>query len=242
VRKKALRKDFDHPEVQSCPGPSIESMWTDEAYSLYGPPRDTPEDIAMWFNAEGIAGPVLDIGCGNGVFGRAFDGEWIGLDRSVEQLRKASGARVLGDALHLPFPAETFDGVVALYMLYFFEEPSLVASEALRVLVPGGYFAVCAPSKFDAPELEHVTPKGEEECFMAEDIPELLFQRFREVKITVWDFPAFDLRDRATVRDYLYSWYYPQLTLEEAEHRSHLVEVPLKLSKRGAWGVGRKPR
>ena len=66
--------------------------------------------------------------------------------------------------------------------------------------------------------------------------------RFRDVKITIWDFPAFDLKDRATVRDYLYSWYYPALTLEEAERRSQLVDVPLKLSKRGAWGVGRKPR
>jgi hypothetical protein len=42
------------------------------------------------------------------------------------------------------------------------------------------------------------------------------------------------------VRDYLYSWYYPQLTLEEAAARAAKVDVPLKLSKRGAWGVGRK--
>lgn len=242
MKKKALEKGFDDPEVQADRGPSIESMWSDEAYALYGEPRDTPEDIAAWFNDEGIGGPALDIGCGSGSFGGVFEGQWVGLDRSVEQLRKATGARVLGDALSLPFPDESFNVVTALYMLYFFENPSLVAEEALRVLVPGGHFAVCAPSKFDAPELEHVTPKGELESFMAEEIPELLFERFREVKITVWDFPAFDLKDRATVRDYLYSWYYPQLTLDEAERRSELVDVPLKLSKRGAWGVGRKPR
>lgn len=242
MKKRALKKDFDDPEVQSDRGPSIESMWSAEAYALYGPPRDTPVDIADWFNEAGVRGSVLDVGSGNGVFGRAYNGRWVGLDRSIEQLRKADGPRVLGDALVLPFPSESFEGVVALFMLYFFEEPGAVADEALRVLVPGGYFAVCAPSRFDVPELEHVTPKDEQEVFMAEDIPALLFERFRDVKITVWDFPAFDLNDRATVRDYLYSWYYPALTLEEAERRSELVDVPLKVSKRGAWGVGRKPR
>ncbi len=241
MKKRALQKDFDDPEVQAGRGPSIESLWSAEAYAVYGEPRDTPVDVAEWFNAEGIEGPVLDIGCGNGVFGRAYDGRWIGLDRSIEQLRKADGPRVLGDALTVPFADSTMQGVVALYVLYFFEDPSAVVREALRVLVPGGYFGVCAPSRFDAPELDHVTPKDEQDMFMAEDIPAVLFEHFRDVKITVWDFPTFDLKDRATVRDYLYSWYYPALTREEAERRSQLVDVPLKLSKRGAWGVGRKP-
>ena len=240
MKFKALDKDFDDAEVQSDVGPSIESMWSAEAYALYGPPRDTPHDVAVWFNEQGIS-PVLDIGCGAGAFGKSFSGRWVGLDRSIEQLRKAEGPRILGDALSLPFPDESFAGVVALYVLYFFEEPEMVAHEALRVLRPGGRFAVCAPSRFDAPELDHVTPKGEMDVFMAEDIPTLLFKHFRDVDVTIWDFPAFDLPDRDTVRDYLYSWYYPQLTIEEAEQRAAKVDVPLKLTKRGAWGVGRKP-
>jgi SAM-dependent methyltransferase len=184
---------------------------------------------------------VLDIGCGTGLFKQTFSGRWIGLDRSIEQLRQAPSPRVLADALTLPFADESFAGVSALYMLYFFEEPERVVREALRVLRPGGVFATCAPSKFDAPELEHVTPKGEHESFMAEDIPALLFEHFRDVNVTIWDFPAFDLRDRETVRDYLFSWYYPQLTLDDAARRAEQVDVPLKLTKRGAWGVGRKP-
>ena len=240
MRFNALKKDFDAPEVQADVGPTIASLWSEEAFALYGPPRDTPHDVAAWFDEQGIS-PVLDVGCGAGAFAESFTGRWFGLDRSVEQLRRADGSRVLGDALALPFPDESFAGVVALYVLYFFEEPALVAREALRVLRPGGRFAVCAPSRFDAPELDHVTPKGEMEAFMAEDIPSLLFEHFRDVDVTIWDFPAFDLRDRATVRDYLYSWYYPQLTMEEAAARAEKVDVPLKLTKRGAWGVGRKP-
>jgi SAM-dependent methyltransferase len=236
---KAIDKDFDDPEVQSSRGPSIESMWSDEARALFGPPRDAHHDVAVWFSEQGIS-PVLDVGCGTGGFRRSYTGRWVGLDRSIEQLKQADGARVIGDAPMLPFPNESFAGVAALYLLYFFEEPAAVALEAKRVLQPGGYFATCAPSAFDAPELDHVTPKGERDSFAAEDIPGLLFEHFREVEITTWDFPAFDLRDHETVRDYLYSWYYPQLTLDEATKRAERVDVPLKLSKRGAWGVGRK--
>jgi SAM-dependent methyltransferase len=240
VTKKAIDKDFDDPEVQRG-GPSIESLWSPEARALYGPPRDTHHDVAVWFNEHEIS-PVLDVGCGGGGFARSYTGRWVGLDRSIEQLRKADGSRVLGEALTLPFADESFAGVSALYLLYFFEHPEQVAIECKRVLRPGGWFATCAPSAFDAPELDHVTPKGERGSFAAEDIPALLFEHFREVQMTIWDFPGFDLNDRETVRDYLYSWYYPQLTLEEAAERSQRVDVPLKLTKRGAWGAGRKPR
>jgi SAM-dependent methyltransferase len=241
MKKKALRKDFDSPEVQDDGGPNIEEMWSAEARALYGPPRDTGYDVGRWFEEKGI-GPVLDVGCGRGVLREGYSGRWVGLDRSIEQLRHATGDRVIGDALSLPFPDESFAGVTALYMLYFFEDPSLVVHEALRVLRPDGWFATCAPSKFDAPELAHVIPTDEMDAFAAEDVPALLFEHFREVDVTIWDFPAFDLPDRRTVSAYLHSWYLPRLTREEADARAEQVEVPLKLTKRGAWGVGRKPR
>ena len=241
MKRKAIEKDFDDPEVQNTGGPSIEQMWSAEAYALYGPPRDTAHDVAVWFDDHRIS-PVLDVGCGNGVFQRSFSGRWIGLDRSIEQLKQADGsARLIGDALSLPFPDESFPGVVSLYTLYFFTDPSLVVKEALRVLKPGGWFATCAPSAYDAPQLEQVTPEGERDSFMAEDVVPLMFEFFRDVQITVWDFPAFDMPDESTVAGYLYSWYYPQLTREEAAERAKQVATPLKLSKRGAWGVGRKP-
>ncbi len=241
MKRKALRKDFDDPAVQDSVGPSIEQMWSAEAFARYGRPRDTGYDIGRWFEAKGVRS-VLDIGCGRGVLREGFSGRWVGLDRSIEQLRHTDGTRVIADALSVPFPDESFSGVAALYMLYFFEDPSLVVREALRVLEPDGWFATCAPSKFDAPELMHVTPKEEMDSFMAEDVPALLFEHFRDVDVTIWDFAAFDLVDRETVSAYLYSWYFPRLTREEANTRAEEVDVPLKLTKRGAWGVGRKPR
>lgn len=147
----------------------------------------------------------------------------------------------LADALHLPFPGDTFPGVTAIYVLYFFDEPASAVAEALRVLQTGGLFGACAPSRFDCPELDHVLPAASfEETFTSEDIPGVLDDRFERVQITAWDAPMFDLPDRATVADYLFSHYYPLFTREQAAAASERVKTPLKLTKKGAWGTGRK--
>jgi SAM-dependent methyltransferase len=237
MKFEVIAKDFDSPEVQHQ-RISLADLWSKEAWETYGPPTDTHSGVAEWFNAQGLTN-VVDIGCGAGNLGRELDGECVSLDRSLEQLRKAQGKRVLGDATRLPFADERFDGAASLYTLYFFEEPGVVVEEARRVLRSGGWFATCAPSRSDGPELAHVTPP-EGNVFMSEDIPEILDAYFTDVQMHPWDFPYFDLPTREVVRDYLYSWYYPQLTLEEAAERAEQVQVPTKLTKRGAWGVGRK--
>ncbi len=237
MKFEVIKKDFDSPEVQNDLI-SIADLWSKEAWETYGPPTDTHSGVAEWFNAQGLKN-VVDIGCGAGNLGRELNGDCVSMDMSVEQLRKAEGKRVLGDATRLPFADEVFDGAASLYTLYFFEEPGVVLEEARRVLEPGGWFATCAPSLFDGPELAHVIP-SEGNIFMAEDIQPILEIYFVDVEMHPWDFPYFELPTREVVRDYLYSWYYPQITLEEAMKRADGVEVPTKLTKRGAWGVGRK--
>lgn len=238
--RRPCRKDFDDPEVRRAAGPSLAELWSEEAYALYGPPHDTPHGVALWFNDQGIS-PVLDVGCGPGPFARTFDGSWVGLDLSIEQLKDAPGRRIQGDALHLPFADASFAGVVALYMLYFFEDPPAVVAEASRVLAPGGAFGVCAPSRLDCPELHGVLPEEAfNESFASEDIPSLMDRFFVDVEINAWDAPMFDFPDKATVADYLYSHYYPLFTAEEAAAAAEQVDAPLKLTKRGAWATGRK--
>ena len=176
-----------------------------------------------------------------GGVGRTFAGRTILLDISPSQLAEASGPRVCASALTLPFADSRFPAVTALYMLYFFDEPRLVAAEAMRVLEPGGAFVVCAPSRYDVPELAHVVP-DENMSFYAEDCEPLLREFCDEVVVNTWDFPMFDVPDQQTVCDYLYSWYYPLLGPDEAKARATQVEVPLKLTKRGVWAIGYKRR
>jgi len=241
LTRKAVAKDFDDPDARALPAFPDVAHWSDEARALYGDVRDVHPDVAARFEQLGIA-RVLDIGCGTGAFKRCFAGSWIGLDRSIQQLVHTDGPRTLADATLLPFGDATFDGAVALYVLNFFDEPRAVLREAARVLRSGGAFATCAPSRADCPELRHVIPEEVfDDPFAAEDMEPVLGEIFEDVELVTWDFPAFDFVDRGSVRDYLRAYAYPWLTLEEAARRAESVDVPLKLTKRGAWGIGSKP-
>lgn len=52
---------------------------------------------------------------------------------------------VVADAHSLPFPDNSFDGVICLRVLRYFHSPHLFISEVYRVLKPGGKFVVSAP-------------------------------------------------------------------------------------------------
>jgi ubiquinone/menaquinone biosynthesis C-methylase UbiE len=66
-------------------------------------------------------GRILDVGCGTGIFTAVLPGEVVGLDQSERMLavarRRCPDARfVLGDALAMPFPDQSFDLVFAAHL------------------------------------------------------------------------------------------------------------------------------
>jgi len=97
-----------------------------------------------------IDGSVLDIGCGDGVFGRWLTphGELWGVDTDVARLRAAAARRVhvvAADATSLPFPARAFDVAVANSTLEHVADPCAAIHEAERVLRPGGRLVFTVP-------------------------------------------------------------------------------------------------
>jgi 2-polyprenyl-6-hydroxyphenyl methylase / 3-demethylubiquinone-9 3-methyltransferase len=96
----------------------------------------------------GAGAQVLDVGCGAGFLSNHLAREGFvvtGLDASRASLDVAARhdiARcvnyVHGDALALPFPAESFDVVCAMDFLEHVEDPASVITEIARVLKPGG--------------------------------------------------------------------------------------------------------
>lgn len=95
----------------------------------------------------------IDIGCGNGAFTellaeRCSPLEVQGIDPSEGQLayartRAAAGVATFqtGDAMALPFPAETFDAAVMALVVVFVPEPATGLREMVRVVRPGGIVA-----------------------------------------------------------------------------------------------------
>jgi SAM-dependent methyltransferase len=239
MKRKALVKNFDTDEVQGM-HLDLSLYWSDDATEEYGDAADVHPDVAARLDASD-PGTVLDIGCGYGLLKQALRSGWVGIDASMKQLRQVDGPRAIADARVLPFADESFGAAATLYTLYFFEDPSEVASEAFRVLKRGGLFAVCAPSRYDCPEINELAPRDDFDAFASEDIEELLSERFVDIEVNEWDFPFLELKNVELATEYIHFFYYPTMSRQEAERHAKKLDLPLKLTKKGAWAVGRKP-
>lgn len=91
---------------------------------------------------------LLDVCCGSGVVGQAFDGrvaEKVGLDITPQMVQLAS---IRLDVVHqgtvydLSYPDENFDLVVNREVLHLLPMPERPLSQIYRVLRPGGQFIV----------------------------------------------------------------------------------------------------
>lgn len=91
---------------------------------------------------------VLDLGAGTGAVSRAVEatgGRVVAVDLALDMLRFDQRHRplaVAADARALPFPAGTFDAVVAGFSISHVPDPSQALSEAARVIRRGGVLLV----------------------------------------------------------------------------------------------------
>ncbi|GAB2562854.1 class I SAM-dependent methyltransferase [Nocardia heshunensis] len=133
---------------------------------------------------------VLDVGCGPGLFTRAFGdavgaaGLAVGLDASQSMLAEAARTNavgsvgfVRGDAGRLPFADKTFDAVACFFALHFFPDAEGALAEIARVTVPGGRIAVTAlahPELLDFPLFRRAYQLGGARSLAHHVVPDLL--------------------------------------------------------------------
>lgn len=103
----------------------------------------------------GADATILDVACGPGIVTAGLAAKVravVAFDLTPEMLLQARarcGKAGLtnvrfeqGSATALPFPDDTFDGVVTRLSMHHFDAPRLVLAEMLRVLKPGGTFVI----------------------------------------------------------------------------------------------------
>ena len=122
--------------------------------------RAAPVSLALeravevrWFVALPLREPVLDLGCGDGLFAeQTFAAPLtVGIDYNVAELRIAAGrgayrAVSAADAAHLPFPDASFASVVSNSVLEHLGDLPAALAEVRRVLRSDGRFWFAVPS------------------------------------------------------------------------------------------------
>lgn len=156
----------------------------------YAEGPDAPE-MAFQAAKEAMPRRVLDVGCGPGEFAeriaRELGAEVAAIDlspRMVELARERGVDARVGDVERIPFEAESFDCVVAAWMLYHVPGIDQALSEIARVLVVGGRLVAVTNYRDHLAEARALVgverPDGG--GFPGEDAPSLLRRNFRAVE------------------------------------------------------------
>ncbi len=139
-------------------------------YDLYAPFYDQKtayldsfEQFHLLPNLGDLKGKkILDIGAGTGRLSLRLaekGAEVTALDVSPEILKvlKKKNSKitiVVGDAENLPFPDNSFDIMIAAFLIVHLKEPKYFFAEASRVLKPAGIFALTNINQKRPPELK----------------------------------------------------------------------------------------
>lgn len=108
---------------------------------------------ASYYDDLTLKRPVLDLGCGDGIFAElSFDQVIdVGIDPWTSPLREARHSRayellVNGLGAQLPFDDKTFETVISNSVLEHIPDLEPVVAEVNRVLKPSGTFIFCVPN------------------------------------------------------------------------------------------------
>ena len=102
---------------------------------VYGQSQEGPLQAWLRTRCAPLAGPLLELGAGLGVTGRA---DVVAIDTNLGMLRRHAGWRVCADALDPPLLPASFDTVVIANLLDSIRDPGLALAQADALLRPGG--------------------------------------------------------------------------------------------------------
>lgn len=167
----------------------------------------------------------LDVGCGSGNYTIALaqkGAQFTGLDISTHMLEMGrkkypSINWVHGDARALPFPNNSFDGILCFLAIHHIRDLDPFFSEVLRVLRSGGKFLLFTntPEQFNNLWFTHYFPK------MMQKAASILFSReqvenaFSKAGFHSWEFEKYFVNEHVKDGFFEVAKYRPTLLLDE---------------------------
>jgi len=153
---------------------------------------------------------VLEVGCGWGELAqwleRETGAEVVAVDLSPRMVELARGRGVdasVGDVQDLPFDDESFDAVVAAWMLYHVADLDRGVAELARVLRPGGRLVAVTNSVFHLHELRELVGSGRSSITFSRETGEAILGRhFASVRREDID-GMLEFSDRRAVEGYV---------------------------------------
>lgn len=150
-----------------------QDVWIDQGRS---------DRFQKWFSdlaASFSTGPLLEIGCGEGILLSAFrSAAPVGIDPSIQALLRARRRSIVQCAVaraeELPFPSESFDIVASVGVMEHFEDQDAASAEIRRVLSRSGHYLA----------LIHIDMTRSERLRLK--VREFLFPRPRPVALASW--------------------------------------------------------
>lgn len=128
------------------------SQWDVQKAQWFENPAFVKEAVDAFEGLAPLQEPVLDVGCGRGVFtkeiGTRAGGDIIGCDLAEDSLHAIPVPACAADACKLPFPDASFGSVTAVLLIEHLPDPSEFIAESRRILKPGGHLYLLYPNLF----------------------------------------------------------------------------------------------
>jgi SAM-dependent methyltransferase len=191
-------------------------------YTWKEPRHDIPEIVLD--QMRDVDGPIIDVGCGNGIILQAARKkiphlQIAGLDLSPGMLSGLDGPLLIGNVMHMPFADGMVAAILALHMIFHLPNVTSGLHELLRVLSRDGILIVSTNGRRDKTELHQVWSRASADLlgltspaprisvsdrFPLDDAPAILGQYFTEVRVLHIDGVA-TITDSAPAISYLAS-------------------------------------
>lgn len=169
---------------------------------------------------------LLDVGSGIGGYDSAFFEEGAKvytLDLDLPLVSKPSNHHVMGNALKLPYPKNSFDIVICSSLIEHVQSPELLLQEILRVIKQNGFLYLSFPPFYSPVGGHHFSPFH----LLGDKVAVRLFMMRKKRHLNAWLRQRGVIENPKSINDFFQTWGLYKLSISKVE--KILESLPVKI-------------